>query len=77
MTPLERAGFAAQEAIATAYGEGLESRAWRDYVARAVMHAIREPSEAMALIGATESEGRANVRKVWEKMIDAALGENL
>ena len=73
---LERAGLAAQEAIATAYGEGLESQAWRDHVARAVLQAIREPTEAMIYANSEGGLGfNDQVVRDWQAMIDAALEE--
>jgi hypothetical protein len=71
-----------EEALAEELAE--EDRVWPNYVAdaRAVLEAIREPSEAMETAGVMEGDwNRDNldlgdeVKKVWTSMIDAALKE--
>lgn len=85
MTPLERAARAAQEADgAYAHESGqwmkegglVTDSHWKDIV-RAVLEAIREPSEGME-----ESAGNRDTigydpppSAVWQAMIDAALAE--
>lgn len=94
MTPLERAARAAQEADgAYAYESGnwmkegglVTDSHWKD-IARAVLEAIREPSEGMK----DEAAGRFTVHEhwqeadvvvsadvVWQAMIDVALKEGV
>lgn len=45
-----------------------------DEATRAVLRAIREPSEAMARVGAYVADTGAAL-PAWQAMIDAALGE--
>ncbi len=66
MTPLERAARAAAREMVIPD----EGRMKPERVARAVIEAIREPSEAMLLAGAVSSASVA-----WEDMIDALLEE--
>ncbi len=83
MTPLERAGKAALSAVCSVLSDdvdlGLKEQA---VIARAVLQAIREPSEIMAFHGRqTIARGnRLRIRSekatdVWQAMIDAALAE--
>lgn len=82
MTTLERAA----RALAEADPQGRGVQYWRDYVpdARAVLTAIREPSEGMLEAGLDKArECTDNWQSVaaclpghcWTAMIDAALGE--
>lgn len=73
MTTLERATAAVMKAM----GDGPGSR---DYlrataIARAVLQAIREPSEAMVDAAAEWSPLGSVAREVFPAMIDAALEE--
>lgn len=84
-SPLERACVALCEQdghppYATMDGKPL----WQDYLpeVRAVLEAIREPSEGMETAGVMEGDwNRDNLdlgeeaKKVWSAMIDAALKE--
>lgn len=80
MTPLERAARAICEA------EGLDPNArnplghanWTSYIsaARAVLLAIREPSDAMREQGYYEiAYGENGAKAIWQRMIDVALEE--
>jgi len=88
MTPLERAATAVREADGTypngdgkwmAEGGIVGDDHWLS-IARAVLEAIREPSEVMAKAGtdtlpAFEAPLQADASDCWQAMIDAALGE--
>lgn len=84
MTPLERAARAAQEADgAYAHESGMWMKEgglvtdshWKD-IARAVLIAIREPSDAMRIAGGeTKHWDDMDQDDVWGLMIDAALAE--
>lgn len=70
MTPLERAGSAAANIV----GEDFETfRGIYIDVARAVLTAIREPSEGMWDAGDAVCDN--NAIGAWQAMIDAALEE--
>ena len=71
-TPLERAARAAIEAECGMRGIDLGSPLWGKEIARAVLHAIREPSEAMI---ANAWDFDLSPQTIWPRMIDAALGE--
>ncbi|HEX7856073.1 MAG TPA: hypothetical protein VF503_20525 [Sphingobium sp.] len=51
---------------------------WQSYLseARAVLVAIREPSEVMVSAGQDVASWKSNVGEAWHAMIDAALAEN-
>lgn len=92
MTPLERAARALARRSCSPGGEAQfpyvsadewEEKNWPDHMpaARAVLEAIREPSEGMREQGAGQLFGSASddwgddARLVWQAMIDAALSE--
>jgi hypothetical protein len=74
MTPIERAASALSEAGGAANWEhALE-------YARAVLRAVREPSDIMRLVGGYtqkygETEEERYAYAIWQAMIDAALEE--
>ena len=73
--PLERAA----RALAEVDPQGRGTQYWRDYVpdARAVLTAIRDPSEGMADAGSKAAAYHGeDGRPVWQAMIDAALSED-
>lgn len=85
MTPLERAAralarFSVQSEAHFPYISKTEAeRSWQAYVpqAKAVLEAIREPSEAMVRLGGCRMDdgGDSDAVLVWQAMIDAALTE--
>ena len=84
MTPLERAASALQTAWDGGEAEGLPPIAFSEtearYLARAVLQAIREPSEGMLEAGKEDSGIDGYVNDFWpivpwQAMIDAALSE--
>ncbi|WP_260581169.1 hypothetical protein [Sphingopyxis sp. PET50] len=95
MTPLERAARALcladgldpdRKFKSSDWSEGTAPHefAWHEYLpkARAVLTAIREPSEGMReagagqLFGAASDDWGEDAKKVWVAMIEAALTEN-
>src|SRR5688572_5024787 len=77
MTPLERAARAVYKLGDNGpYGPEDEDEQWHQHVdvARAVLQAIREPSEAMEEAG-DSCLGLATSPVIWQAMIDAALEE--
>lgn len=71
---IERAARALQEDIGLDPGEAVDA-------ARAVLRAIREPSEGMMCNGGVQTypdpfdDGMDCAEAVWQAMIDTALGE--
>lgn len=88
MTPLERAARAVRDEIAHPHGngewildEGFRDDSYFADVARAVLTAIREPSEGMNVAGfmtmAPGDPEREDAADCWRVMIDAALAEGV
>lgn len=78
---IERAALLACKADFAARKVGHEagSRHWSFSVVRAVLQAIREPSEAMLEIGANCASTTplpTTAGLIWQAMIEAALGED-
>ena len=71
-SPLERAARAAIEAERNMRGIDLGSPLWGREIARAVLMAVRSPSEKMVEAGKEQTDFAADA---WAAMIDAALGE--
>lgn len=82
-TPLERAARALAEAEVSgmrALGIQVELPHWPHYIvpARAVLMALREPSNAMLNAGndgVYDQSGDTNPFVIWQDMIDAAMTE--
>lgn len=86
MEPLERAARALCELDNNPPGATMDGKPlWRDYLpeVRAVLEAITEPSQSMVSDGAFQifrgqritDEDLASARRVWRRMIHAALAE--
>lgn len=82
MTPLERAARAVSEiefylpGAGGLKGRGLHvSPAWATEITRAVLLALREPSEAMISAMPQDRNRPIYAEDVWQAMIDAALEE--
>lgn len=79
MTPMERAARAIYKLGDNGpYALEEEDEQWHHHLdtARAVLEAIREPSEGMIHRGARNEPSRSRVvSQVWGDMIDAALDE--
>lgn len=73
MTPFERASTAVMEAM----GDGPGSRDYMraNAIVRAVLNAIRDPSDAMKSAGMDACGGDGSVLDGYEAMIDAMLEE--
>lgn len=80
MTPIERAASKIREGLSiidddTRLAELTDEEV--EWLAKAVIKSLREPSEAM-LVEASKARGKAThavSSAVWQAMIDAALGE--
>ncbi|MBN9504970.1 MAG: hypothetical protein J0I69_02995 [Altererythrobacter sp.] len=78
MTPLERAARALCSLDGNPENATMEGKPlWQDYLpeARAVLEAIREPSDAMLEVDARRPDGSFYPEDHWRAMIDAALEE--
>lgn len=83
MTPIERAARAIHNfrqsrgfgGLATWESEPHEIHTLHLDTARAVLEALREPSDFMLDAGGNYVETRLDTRENWQAMIDAALGE--
>lgn len=85
MTPLERAARAVREQIAFEQDEddgdrfmvegGLRGHEFFNEIARALIEAIREPSEAMIKAAWSEASEGGDPPEIYAAMIDALLKE--
>lgn len=80
MTPLERAARAVRDEIAYPHGDGsfVVEGGFRDdpffqEVARAVLEAIREPSEAMIRAGEAWQQHCSDVDTLFSEMVKVAI----
>lgn len=77
-SPIERAARALCELDGNPPNATMEGKPlWRDYVpeVRAVLTAIREPSEAMLAVDPAGPTGSIYPEDIWRAMVDAALLE--
>ena len=72
-SPLERAARALGAETMNCLPSEVDPREWIEQ-ARAVLMAIREPSESMKSVGVTAYQTGDHSNDIYRKMIDAALG---